>query len=245
MSITLPTPLRTYQYRPLTVFSLLDTDTDRVLPQLFEMCVKGGRSSRSRTNASDFAGYRDAMLEALGRPGFTTDARPRAARRLAALVRGRHGTRSGAARPASRCSPSHRSPWPPTVPACRRSAPGTAASTTSSTACCSRSWSAGEPRRRNGVRARTELRELVARTVGRGLTIGPEPRWEPQLADAGAARHRGPAGVPVRRGLRDGRRARDRRGRRRTARCPASPPTWARCCSPTCGSTATGCPCRR
>jgi hypothetical protein len=45
MTIKLPTPLRTYQYRPLTVFSLLDTDTDRVLPQLFETCVKGGRSS--------------------------------------------------------------------------------------------------------------------------------------------------------------------------------------------------------
>ena len=34
MTITLPLPLRTYQYRPLTVFSLLPTDTDRVLPQL-------------------------------------------------------------------------------------------------------------------------------------------------------------------------------------------------------------------
>ena len=26
MTITLPKPLRTYQYRPLTVFSLLDTE---------------------------------------------------------------------------------------------------------------------------------------------------------------------------------------------------------------------------
>nr|WP_219417037.1 hypothetical protein [Pseudonocardia nigra] len=31
--------------------------------------------------------------------------------------------------------------------------------------------------------ARAQLRELVTRTVGRGLTIGPEPRWEPQLDD--------------------------------------------------------------
>src|SRR5690606_24028861 len=72
VSIPLPAPLRIYQYRPLTVFSLMDTDTDRVLPQLFEMCVKGGRSSRSRTNPADFDGYRSALLDGGFVRGFTS-----------------------------------------------------------------------------------------------------------------------------------------------------------------------------
>ena len=73
MTIKLPTPLRTYQYRPLTVFALKGIDTDRVLPQLFETCVKGGRSSRSRSRAGDFAGYRDALLDGGGLVGFDDD----------------------------------------------------------------------------------------------------------------------------------------------------------------------------
>ena len=52
------------------MFSLLDTDTDRVLPQLFEMCVKGGRSSRSRTDARDYDGYRRALLASGTVEGF-------------------------------------------------------------------------------------------------------------------------------------------------------------------------------
>lgn len=182
MSIPLPTPLRTYQYRPLTVFSLLDTDTDRVLPQLFEMCVKGGRSSRSRTDASDFAGYRDAMLERGFVRGFTTD------RDLALLDgwlrscvvdmgrsgRGKTGEQMLAVAPL-------------TLAAYRAGLP------------TKRDRHRGiddvvyglllaELERRGAeaagsASARTQLRELVTRTVGRGLSIGPEPRWEPQLVD--------------------------------------------------------------
>jgi hypothetical protein len=182
VSIPLPTPLRTYQYRPLTVFSLLDTDTDRVLPQLFEMCVKGGRSSRSRTDASDFAGYRDAMLQRGFVRGFTTD------RDLALL--------DGWLR--SCVVDMGRSGRGKTGEQMLAVAPLTLAA-----------YRAGLPKERTRHRglddvvyslllaelerqgadasgpgsARARLRELVTRTVGRGLAIGPEPRWEPQLDD--------------------------------------------------------------
>jgi hypothetical protein len=182
VSIPLPTPLRTYQYRLLTVFSLLDTDTDRVLPQLFEMCVKGGRSSRSRTDASDFDRYRDAMLERGFVRGFVSE------RDLALLDgwlrscvvdmghvgRGKTGEQMLAVAPLTLAA-----------------------------------YRAGLPKERTRHRglddvvyglllaelerlgagpagtssARAQLRELVTRSVGRGLTIGPEPRWEPQLDD--------------------------------------------------------------
>jgi hypothetical protein len=182
VSIPLPTPLRTYQYRPLTVFSLLDTDTDRVLPQLFEMCVKGGRSSRSRTDASDFAGYRDVMLERGFVRGFTTD------RDLALLDgwlrscvvdmgrsgRGKTGEQMLAVAPLTLAA--YRAGLPKERTRHRGiddvvyglllaelERQGAAASGPAS--------------------ARAQLRELVTRTIGRGLAVGPEPRWEPQLAD--------------------------------------------------------------
>jgi hypothetical protein len=180
MSIPLPTPLRTYQYRPLTVFSLLDTDTDRVLPQLFEMCVKGGRSSRSRTDASDFAGYRDAMVKRGFVRGFASE-------RDLALLDGWLRScvvdmgRSGRGKTAEQML----AVAPLTLAAYRAGLP------------IKRDRHRGlddfvyglllaelERQGSNGsASARAQLRELVTRTVGRGLTIGPEPRWEPQLDD--------------------------------------------------------------
>ena len=70
MTIKLPTALRTYQYRPLTVFSLKGIDTDRVLPTCSRLCVKGGRSSRSRTDARDFEAIGTVLLERRVRRGF-------------------------------------------------------------------------------------------------------------------------------------------------------------------------------
>ena len=57
MTITLPLPLRTYQYRPLTVFSLLDTDTDRVLPVICSRCASraAGPADRGPTPATTTA----------------------------------------------------------------------------------------------------------------------------------------------------------------------------------------------
>ena len=179
MTITLPKPLRTYQYRPLTVFSLLDTDTDRVLPQLFETCVKGGRSSRSRTRAGDFAGYRDAMIDGGGLVGFDDD-RDRALLDgwlrscvvdMGAIGRSKSGEQMLAVAPL-------------TLAAYRAGLPK------------ERTRHRGiddviyhllldAVARRGSTSATDDLRELVTRTVGRGLAIGPQPRWEPQIADVG------------------------------------------------------------
>ncbi|MHA6630900.1 methylation-associated defense system protein MAD7 [Pseudonocardia sichuanensis] len=183
MSIPLPTPLRTYQYRPLTVFSLLDTDTDRVLPQLFEMCVKGGRSSRSRTDAGDFAGYRDAMLAGGHVRGFTTD------RDLALLDgwlrscivdMGRSGRGKKGGEQMLAVAPLTLAAYRAGLPKERTRHRGVDDVVYG--------LLLAELERRGAEASgagssRAQLRELVTRTVGRGLTIGPEPRWEPQLAD--------------------------------------------------------------
>jgi hypothetical protein len=181
MTITLPLPLRTYQYRPLTVFSLLDADTDRVLPSLFEMCVKGGRSSRSRTDARDYDGYRRALLAGGGVTGFD-DKRDQALLDgwlrscvvdMGAVGRANTGEQMLAIAPLTLAA-----------------------------------YRAGLPKERTRHRgiddvvyrllldavardlpdpgsgaATAALRELVTRTIGRGLDIGPGPTWEPRLDD--------------------------------------------------------------
>jgi hypothetical protein len=183
VTLRLPTPLRTYQYRPLTVFSLLDTDTDRVLPQLFEMCVKGGRSSRSRTDAKDFEGYRDALLRSGHVEGFA-DERDQALLDgwlrscvvdMGAVGRAKTGEQMLAVAPLTLAA--YRAGLPKERTRHRgiddvvfrlllaemgaRAGTGTASS------------------------ALAQLRELVTRTVGRGLAIGPGPKWEPLLEDPG------------------------------------------------------------
>lgn len=179
MTIKLPTPLRTYQYRPLTVFSLLDTDTDRVLPQLFETCVKGGRSSRSRTRAGDFAGYRDALVDGGNLVGFDDDGDR-------ALLDGwlRSCVVDMGAVGRSKSGEQMLAVAPLTLAAYRAGLPK------------ERTRHRGiddavyhfllDAVERSGATSATgELRELVTRTVGRGLSIGPPPRWEPQIADVG------------------------------------------------------------
>ncbi|GAA1276103.1 hypothetical protein GCM10009609_43880 [Pseudonocardia aurantiaca] len=177
MTITLPKPLRTYQYRPLTVFSMLDTDTDRVLPQLFEMCVKGGRSSRSKTNAGDFAGYRDAMLDGGWVVGFAADG-DRALLdgwlRSCVVDMGTVG-RSGAGEQMLGVAPLTLAAYRAGLPKDRTRHAGIDDAVYQLLLDAAQRGAPGS--------ARTELRELVARTLGRGLVIGPEPRWEPRLTD--------------------------------------------------------------
>jgi hypothetical protein len=179
MTITLPKPLRTYQYRPLTVFSLLDTDTDRVLPQLFETCVKGGRSSRSRTRAGDFASYRDAMLDAGGVVGFDDD-HDRALLDgwlrscvvdMGAVGRGKSGEQMLAVTPLTLAA--YRAGLPKERTRHRGIDEVTHHLLLDAVA------------RSGSTSATNDLRELVTRTVGRGLIVGPPPRWEPQIADVG------------------------------------------------------------
>jgi hypothetical protein len=177
VTIRLPTPLRTYQYRPLTVFSLLDTDTDRVLPQLFEMCVKGGRSSRSRTRAGDFAGYRDAMLAAGGVVGFD-DEGDRALLdgwlRSCVVDMGTVG-RSKAGEQMLAVAPLTLAAYRAGLPVKRDRHRGIDDAVYRLLLDAVERTGAGS--------AATELRELVSRTVGRGLSIGPQPRWAPAVAD--------------------------------------------------------------
>ncbi|MBW0089613.1 hypothetical protein I4I73_11700 [Pseudonocardia sp. KRD-184] len=178
MTITLPTPLRTYQYRPLTVFSLLDTDTDRVLPQLFEMCVKGGRSSRSRTDARDYEGYKRALLESGTVTGFD-DARSEALLDgwlrscvvdMGAVGRAKTGEQMLAVAPLTLAAyraglPKERTRHRGIDDVVYRLLLGAIGSESS-------------------ANATAELRALVTRTIGRGLAIGPGPTWEPRLEDA-------------------------------------------------------------
>lgn len=177
MNIKLPRPLATYQYRPLTVFSLLDTDTDRVLPQLFEMCVKGGRSSRSRTDAGNFAGYRDALLTSGHVEGFD-DERDQALLDgwlrscvvdMGAVGRAKTGEQMLAVAPL-------------TLAAYRAGLPTKRDRHRGIDDAVYRLLLA-ELERRGADSARAQLRALVTRTIGRGLAIGPEPRWEPRLED--------------------------------------------------------------
>lgn len=177
MTITLPKALRTYQYRPLTVFSTQDTDTDRVLPHLFELCVKGGRSSRSLTDARDYPAYRDRLLENGFVVGFD-EADDRALLdgwlRSCVVDMGTVGR--------SRTGQQMLAVAPLTLAAYRAGLP------------ISRTRHRGiddfvyglllaEIGRRGSRAQRADLRDLVIGTVGRGLTIGPQPRWEPRLED--------------------------------------------------------------
>ena len=219
MTITLPLPLRTYQYRPLTVFSLLDTDTDRVLPSLFEMCVKGGRSSRSRTDARDYRRLPPGAARQRRRRGFD-DQRDQALLDgwlrscvvdMGAVGRARRGEQMLSVAPLTLAA-----------------------------------YRAGLPKERTRHRGiddvvyrllldaiASDLPDAGLRRVRRGTARARHPHHRPRPGhragpDLGAApprpgqaRHRRAARVPVRRGLRDGRRARGRRRPRPTAPCLA------------------------
>ncbi|GAA2861789.1 hypothetical protein GCM10010472_18880 [Pseudonocardia halophobica] len=177
MTITLPKALRTYQYRPLTVFSLLDVDTDRVLPRLLELCVKGGRSSPPTTDAEDFAGYRDRMLASGAVIGFE-DKADRALLdgwlrscviEMGAVSRSRTGEQMVAAAPLSLAS--YRAGLP-TERVRHRGVDDIVYRLL-----------LDELERRGSGNPRAELRGIVAAATGKGLALGPEPRWEPQLVD--------------------------------------------------------------
>jgi len=178
MTITLPKALRTYQYRALTVFSMLDTDTDRVLPHLFELCVKGGRSARSLTNARDYATYRNRLLDSgfvVGFEGVDDQALLDGWLRSCVVDMGTVGR--------SRTGQQMLAVAPLTLAAYRAGLPTRRERHRGIDEFVYRLLLA-EIARRGSRTQRADLRELVARTVGQGLTIGPEPRWEPRLADA-------------------------------------------------------------
>lgn len=178
MTIDLPKPLKTYQYRLLTVFSLLDADPDRVLPHLFELCVKGGRSSPSLTNPRDFAGYRDRLLASGFVDGFDD---PSDQALLDGWLRSCVVDMGAVGR--SHSGEQMLAVAPLTLAAYRAGLP-TQRVRQRGIADFVYVLLLAEIERRGSRAARADLRALVVSMVGRGLTIGPPPSWEPQLADA-------------------------------------------------------------
>ena len=177
LSKALPLVLRTYQYRPLTVFSLLDTDADRVLPHLFELCVKGGRSSRSLTNARDYITYRKQLINSGFVVGFDTaddQALLDGWLRSSVVDMGTVGR--------SRTGEQMLAVAPLTLAAYRAGLP-TARERHRGIDDFVYRLLLAELKRRGSTNPVADLRDLVTTTVGQGLAIGPPPRWEPLLDD--------------------------------------------------------------
>lgn len=177
MTIKLTKAMSTYLYRPLTIFSTLDTDVDRVLPHLFEACVKGGRSARFLTNERDYAGYRDRLLDSEHMTGFDSpDARDLMDGWLRSCIVDM-GTVGKAHNDEQMLSVA-----PLTLAAYRAGVPRTRtrhryiddfAYQLLRTRVAHRT--AGNPT--------GELRRLIAENIGHGLGIGHQPKWQPELTD--------------------------------------------------------------
>ena len=73
MTIIVPPDYRKLVYRRLTLVEFNDVDVDRLMPHLFEFTVKGGRSSRSLTDARDYEGYRERLIGHPQVDGFDDD----------------------------------------------------------------------------------------------------------------------------------------------------------------------------
>ncbi|MDD7924213.1 hypothetical protein ACFPEL_00505 [Actinomycetospora chibensis] len=157
---------------------MLDTDTDRLLPHLFELCVKGGRSSRSRVDAADFAGYRQRLVDGGGVVGFDS-------RNDQALLDGwlRSCVVEMGTVGRSRSGEQMLGVAPLTLAAYRAGLP-TRRERHRGIDEVVYSLLVDELRRRGVDNPPAQLRSIIIRTVGRGLSVGPEPRWEPHLEDA-------------------------------------------------------------
>jgi len=73
MTVIVPPDYRKLVYRRLTLVEFNDVDVDRLMPHLFEFAVKGGRSSRSLTDARDYQKYRERLIEHPQVHGFDDD----------------------------------------------------------------------------------------------------------------------------------------------------------------------------
>jgi hypothetical protein len=148
-----------------------------VLPHLFELCVKGGRSSRSATDARDYAGYRDKLLASGHLEGFDTATHH-------ALLDGwlRSCVVDMGTIGRSRTGEQMLALAPLTLAAYRAGLPTRRERHRGIDDFIYRLLVA-EFAQRGSSADRADLRELVTRTVGTGLEVGPQPRWEPRLAD--------------------------------------------------------------
>lgn len=177
MTIELPKTVKTYLYRPLTMFTQLDTDVDRVLPHLFEACVKGGRPTRILTNERDYPGYRDRLLASEHMAGFDS---PDAS----ALVDGwlRSCIVDMGTIGKSHSEEQMLSVAPITLAAYRAGVPRNRSRHRFIDDVTYQLLRA-EVARKNPANPDRELRQIIEDNIGDGLRIGPGPKWEPELLD--------------------------------------------------------------
>ncbi|OXR40747.1 hypothetical protein B7C42_07171 [Nocardia cerradoensis] len=177
MTIALPATVKTYLYRPLTMFTPLDTDVDRVLPHLFEVCVKGGRPTRIMTDPKDFDGYLDRLIGSEAMVGFDTpDARALLEGWLRSCIvdMGTIGK--------SRSTEQMLAVAPITLAAYRAGVPATRSRHRYIDEVTYQLLRA-QVAQRAPANPDRRLREIIETTLGHGIRIGPEPKWEPELVD--------------------------------------------------------------
>ncbi|MEX5710486.1 hypothetical protein AB1484_19800 [Parafrankia sp. FMc6] len=177
MSIKLPTTVKTYLYRPLSMFATLDTDVDRVLPHLFEACVKGGRQGRILTRERDFLGYLDSLCASPHMVGFDSpDDRALLDGWLRSCIvdMGTVGRTHGGEQMLAVA--------PITLAAYRAGLPRSR----------SRHRLIDEViyqlllstvKRKDSKNPDRDLRNVIEESIGHGLRIGPDPKWAPELQD--------------------------------------------------------------
>lgn len=177
MTIELPKTVKTYLYRPLTMFTTADTDVDRVLPHLFEACVKGGRPTRILTDERNFRGYRDRLFASEYMVGFDSpDDRALLDGWLRSCIvdMGTIGK--------THSEEQMLSVAPITLAAYRAGVPRTR-SRHRFIDDVTYQLLHTEVARNYHVNPDGELRRIIEGNIGHGLRIGPGPKWEPELLD--------------------------------------------------------------
>ncbi|MFD3593188.1 hypothetical protein ACFWU5_10705 [Nocardia sp. NPDC058640] len=157
----------------------MDTDVDRVLPHLFEVCVKGGRPSRILTDPKNYPGYLEALVDNENMVDFDSpDAR--------ALLDG--WLRSSVVDMGTQINRSVEQMLavaPITLAAYRSGVPFSRSRHRYIDEVTYRLLRAQVAQRvDNQGNADGELRRIIVETIGHGIRVGPAPKWEPELVDA-------------------------------------------------------------
>ncbi|WP_447005884.1 methylation-associated defense system protein MAD7 [Saccharothrix isguenensis] len=178
MTIELPKTVKTYLYPPLTVFTTADTDVDRVLPHLFEACVKGGRPTRIHTDARNYPGYLATLLASDQMVGFES---PDAS----ALVDGwlRSCIIDMGTVGKSHSEEQMLSVAPITLAAYRAGVPRTRSRHRFIDDVTYQLLRAEVARKTPDANPDGALRRIIGENLGHGLRIGPPPKWEPELIE--------------------------------------------------------------
>lgn len=174
MSIVLPKPWRVLGLPELTLVELNDIDVDRMLPHLWELIVKQGRTSGSRTDERGFERYVEQLQKHPDLRGFEDrdGARILSGWLQASVVRmGRKGLR--------RQESAMDFVLPLTIASYRAGLPKTRTRHRYADELTFRLM-ADEVERRGAKAALPELHGALRNALGRGVEIGPAPQWSPQ-----------------------------------------------------------------